>query len=50
MFLAVTVLFLGISFYGTYKSGKKAGKWNIGMLYGTTALCIGLVVFTLLYR
>lgn len=47
--MAATVIFLSLSFYRTYRGGRKANKWSLRILYGTTALCIGLIVFTLLY-
>jgi hypothetical protein len=45
--MAITFIFLGFAFYKTYKNREKSGPWSIRMLYGTTALSVGLVVFTL---
>jgi hypothetical protein len=51
IFLAATVLFLSLTFYRTYKSGRKPkNRWGLVMLYGTTALSAGLIIFTLVYR
>jgi hypothetical protein len=47
IFMAITFIFLGFAFYKTYKNREKSGPWSIRMLYGTTALSVGLVVFTL---
>ena len=48
--MLITFVFLGLAFYKTYVGKKKASKLHISMLYGTTALCIGMIVFTLFYR
>ena len=48
--MLITFVFLGFAFYRTYGCKKKASKWHLSMLYGTTAVCIGMIVFTLFYR
>jgi len=48
--MLVTFVFLGLAFHKTYKDRKTVGKWGLGMLYGTTALSVGLILFTILYR
>ena len=49
-FVILTFIFLGAAFYQTFKDGKKDGKWSLRILYGTTALSLGLVIYTILFR
>ena len=48
--MVITFIFLGLSWYKTFKAKQRVGKWSVRMLYGTTILSIGLVIFTMLYR
>lgn len=48
--MVITFIFLGFAFYMTYRGKKKASTLHISMLFGTTALCMGMVIFTLFYR
>ncbi len=48
--MIVTLVFLGLAFRRTYRDRQKVGKWGLGMLYGTTALSVGLILFTIIYR
>lgn len=48
--MVATFVFLGLAFYKTYEEREKAGPWSIRLLYGTTALSLGLIIFTLIFR
>ena len=48
--MAMTFVFLGLAYYRTYRDRKRAGKLGFVTLFGTTALSIGLVLFTVFFR
>lgn len=48
--MVATFVFLSLAFHRTYRDRKQVGKWGLGMLIGTTALSIGLVLFTVFFR
>jgi type II secretory pathway component PulF len=50
LFLATTIVLLAFAFYKTYRDRNKTGPWSHKILYATTVLSLGLVVYTLLYR
>jgi len=50
VFMIITFVLLGFAFYRTYKDRTKTGPWGMGMLYGTTVLSIGLIVYTLVFK
>lgn len=50
VFMVVTFVLLGLAFHTTYKNRKKTGPWGMRMLSGTTALCAGLVLYSLLFK
>lgn len=50
LFLAATIVLLAVAFYKAYRDRKKAGPWNMRVLYATATLSLGLVLYTLLYR
>ncbi len=50
LFLAMTIALLAFAFYKTYRDRRKTGPWSLRLLYATTALSLGLVLYTLLYR
>jgi hypothetical protein len=41
---------LGVAFSQAYRNRAKTGPWGLRMLYGTTVLCTGLVIYSLLYQ
>jgi hypothetical protein len=47
VFLVITFVFLGLAWYKTFKGKNKPGRWSTAMLYGTTALSIALVLYSL---
>ncbi|HFQ81955.1 MAG TPA: hypothetical protein ENK33_11380 [Desulfobacterales bacterium] len=50
LFLVATIILLGFAYYSTYKNKKNNGPWSFRILHGTTALSLGLVIYTLLIR
>jgi hypothetical protein len=51
VFVLVTIVFLGIAYYRTFfRKRRSADAWGKRMLYVTTALSLGLVGYTLLFR
>lgn len=51
VFVVVTFVFLGIAYYRTFFwKRRSADPWGKRILYMTTALSLGLVGYTLLFR
>lgn len=50
LFLAAAIVLLLFAFYRAYRDRGKTGPWSLRFLYGTAALSLGLVLYTLLYR
>lgn len=50
LFLAATIVLVVFAFYRAYRDRKKTGPWSLRFLYGTAALSLGLVLYTLLYK
>jgi FtsH-binding integral membrane protein len=50
VFLVLTFALLGVAFWQAYKNREKTGPWGLRMLYGTTVLCTGLVIYSLLFK
>jgi len=48
IFLAATVVLLGFAYYKTY-TNNRCGPWSLGVLHGTTALSVGLIVYSMLH-
>jgi len=48
--MIITFVLLSFAFYRTYRDRTKTGPWGMGMLYGTTVLSIGLIVYTLVFK
>jgi len=46
----LTVVLLGAAFTKAYRNRQKMGTWSMRILYGTTVLCAGLVVYALFYK
>ena len=49
IFLVLTFVLLGIAFAQAFKDRTKTGPWGLTMLFGTTVLCTGLVIYSLLF-
>ncbi|GIX48428.1 MAG: hypothetical protein KatS3mg131_2639 [Candidatus Tectimicrobiota bacterium] len=47
VFLALTFFFLGLAFYATYRRGRRARWPEQAVLWGATALALGLVGYSL---
>lgn len=47
LFLTATVGLLGFAFYRAYRQRQRTGPWSLRILYGTTALSLGLIIYSL---
>ena len=50
IFLLLTIALLGAAFHRTYENREKTGTWGKRMLYGTTVLSVGLIIYTFLFK
>lgn len=48
IFLIATIVLLGFAYYQTYIKKKNCNTWSRRILHGTTALSLGLIVYTLI--